>query len=244
MVHSWTLQSQARLAPQRVLQSAIAPPTLVRPDSWAAAKSAAIFNSPPNWVIGVEADASWANPQGGGDGSQQMEGAALIGTLSGITTSVALMESLPRELISLRLQQAGSVTPSVVWAKEWFMPREAPPGRATSINSLAKSRPLPAVQCRSFHSPRNVCLQIRRSSRPFNFAASETRLGWTIGAGIEWAVWENWSVKLEYDYLDFGSSTVTFNDPVLGAAAISVSQRISEVKLGVNYRFGSPLPTY
>jgi len=79
---------------------------------------------------------------------------------------------------------------------------------------------------------------------PFNFGASETRVGWTVGAGVEWAVWQNWSVKLEYDYLDFGSRTVTFNDPLLGAANISVSQRISEVKLGVNYRFGSPLPTY
>jgi len=44
--------------------------------------------------------------------------------------------------------------------------------------------------------------------------------------------------------LDFGSQTVTFNDPLLGPANISVSQRISEVKLGVNYRFGSPLPRY
>jgi len=79
---------------------------------------------------------------------------------------------------------------------------------------------------------------------PFNSAASETRLGWTVGAGVEWAFWDNWSVKLEYDYLDFGSRTVTFNDPLLGAATISVSERISEVKLGVNYRFGSPLPTY
>ena len=79
---------------------------------------------------------------------------------------------------------------------------------------------------------------------PFNFGASETRVGWTVGAGVEWAVWENWSVKLEYDYLDFGSRTVTFNDPLLGAANISISQRISEVKLGVNYRFGSPLPRY
>src|SRR5262249_29390542 len=42
----------------------------------------------PNWVIGVEADASWANPQGGGNGSQQTEGAVLIGTVPGITTLV------------------------------------------------------------------------------------------------------------------------------------------------------------
>ena len=91
--------------------------------------------------------------------------------------------------------------------------------------------------------PRNVWLGTTFVT-PFNFGASETRVGWTIGAGMEWAGWENWSVKLEYDYLDFGSRTVTFNDPVLGAANISVSQRISEVKLGVNYRFGSPLPRY
>ena len=96
---------------------------------------------------------------------------------------------------------------------------------------------------RSFRCPLSVFLRITVVT-PFNFAASETRVGWTVGAGVEWAVWENWSVKLEYDYLDFGSRTVTFNDPLSGAANISVSQRISEVKLGVNYRFGSPLPRY
>src|SRR6266404_7589257 len=32
------------------------------------------FQFARNWVIGVEADASWANPQGGGNTSQQNEG--------------------------------------------------------------------------------------------------------------------------------------------------------------------------
>ena len=124
------------------------------------------------------------------------------------------------------------------------MPRAAPLGRATSINSSARSRPPLAVQWQTVPFPPQCVFVNPTIVTPFNFSASETRVGWTVGAGIEWAVWENWSVKLEYDYLDFGSSTVTFNDPVLGAATISVSQRISEVKLGVNYRFGSPLPTY
>jgi len=26
---------------------------------------------------------------------------------------------------------------------------------------------------------------------PFNFSASETRVGWTVGAGVEWALWDN-----------------------------------------------------
>jgi len=25
-----------------------------------------------------------------------------------------------------------------------------------------------------------------------------------VGTGIEWAIWNNWSIKAEYDYLDFG----------------------------------------
>src|SRR6266446_2782059 len=136
------------------------------------------------------------------------------------------MAPLPRELISLRLRRAGSATPSVVWAKVWSTPR----------GGAAWARDRYQFNGQVLTSPSFVT--------PFNFGASETRVGWTVGAGVEWAVWENWSVKLEYDYLDCGSRTVTFNDPLLGAANISVSQRISEVKLGVNYRFGSPLPRY
>src|SRR5215469_18804019 len=39
--------------------------------------------------------------------------------------------------------------------------------------------------------------------------ASETRTGWTVGGGIEWAFWSNWSAKAEYDYYDFGTRTLT-----------------------------------
>jgi outer membrane immunogenic protein len=32
----------------------------------------------------------------------------------------------------------------------------------------------------------------------------QDRVGWTVGTGIEWGLWQNWSVKAEYDYIDFG----------------------------------------
>ena len=70
-----------------------------------------------------------------------------------------------------------------------------------------------------------------------------TRFGWTAGGGVEWGFWQNWSAKLEYDYLDFGSATETraasyYNgttglDPLLR----DVDFHMSVVKLGVNYRF-------
>jgi len=31
------------------------------------------------------------------------------------------------------------------------------------------------------------------------------RTGWTAGAGMEFALWRSWTLKLEYDYLAFGS---------------------------------------
>ena len=36
---------------------------------------------------------------------------------------------------------------------------------------------------------------------------SSTRTGWNAGAGLEYMLTPRWSAKLEYDYLDFGSTT-------------------------------------
>ena len=82
----------------------------------------------------------------------------------------------------------------------------------------------------------------------FAGTGDQTRVGWTIGFGAEWAFMNNWSAKLEYDFMDFGSKTVTINGTILpGTANIPASfgvvndQTISEVKLGANYKF-MPLP--
>jgi outer membrane immunogenic protein len=194
------------------------------------------FQFAANWVIGIEADASGANPQGGGDGRLQTEGAVLNGTLPGITTVVNSNGSASSRTDFIatatgRLGYAfGRLGEGMVYAKG---------GAAWAHDKYQFNGQVLTSAC---GDPQ--CVLVNSFVTPFNFGASETRIGWTVGAGVEWAVWENWSVKLEYDYLDFGSRTVTFNDPLLGAANISVSERISEVKLGVNYRFGSPLPRY
>ena len=72
--------------------------------------------------------------------------------------------------------------------------------------------------------------------------ASETRTGWTVGGGIEWAFWNNWSAKVEYDFYDFGTRSVTLAGTFAGAPitvpGVDVKQTISAVKFGINYRFG------
>jgi outer membrane immunogenic protein len=71
---------------------------------------------------------------------------------------------------------------------------------------------------------------------------SDTRTGWTAGAGIEWGFWNNWSAKLEYDFLDFGSERYVFN---IGGVATTadIDTQAHVVKAGLNYRFnwGAPV---
>ncbi len=76
---------------------------------------------------------------------------------------------------------------------------------------------------------------------PEHETASDTRTGWTAGGGVEWAFWSNWSMKAEYNYYDFGTSSVTLVGTFAGVPievpGIEIRQRISVGKFGVNYRF-------
>jgi outer membrane immunogenic protein len=80
------------------------------------------------------------------------------------------------------------------------------------------------------------------------WSGSETKLGWTIGGGFEWAFTRNWSVKAEYLYLDFGSVDAAgmIVNPVGGlgnpsgyANGISTSADLTAhiARAGVNFRF-------
>jgi outer membrane immunogenic protein len=73
-----------------------------------------------------------------------------------------------------------------------------------------------------------------------SYSDSITRSGWLVGAGWEFGLTQNWSVKVEYDHIMFGSHDVWWNyqyatppDPW----SFHIKQSIDVVKLGVNYRF-------
>ena len=67
---------------------------------------------------------------------------------------------------------------------------------------------------------------------PYDLQASETRFGWTIGGGVEWAFWQNWSANLEYAYYDFGNRSVS-----LSGVPGNIKQNVQTVTVGVNYHF-------
>jgi len=64
-------------------------------------------------------------------------------------------------------------------------------------------------------------------------------VGWTAGAGIEYAVTNNWSIKSEYLYADLGNQSLNeFNPGFPTFTQYSFNDiKISIVRFGLNYRF-------
>ncbi|HEY5305466.1 MAG TPA: outer membrane beta-barrel protein [Pseudolabrys sp.] len=77
-----------------------------------------------------------------------------------------------------------------------------------------------------------------------NPTGSDTRLGWTLGAGFEWAFNNNWTVSFVYNHYDFGSHSVTLTDAVNSStpASIDVKTQIDTAKVSLNYRFRAGTP--
>lgn len=77
--------------------------------------------------------------------------------------------------------------------------------------------------------------------QPYELQGSETRTGWTLGGGVEWAFWQNWSADLNYAYYSFGSRSPTLSGqvPYVGnvSEAANIRQNIQTVTLGINYHF-------
>ena len=63
---------------------------------------------------------------------------------------------------------------------------------------------------------------------------SKTKVGWTVGAGAEYAITNNWSLKSEYLYTDLGKTT--FDLPGPGPDA-DVKVPFHTVRVGLNYKF-------
>jgi outer membrane immunogenic protein len=80
---------------------------------------------------------------------------------------------------------------------------------------------------------------------PFTNTVSDTRTGWMVGAGLEYGFLPNWSAKIEYNFMDFGSETYQFTrfaPAPAGVSSADIDQQVHVVKFGINYRFGWGAP--
>jgi outer membrane immunogenic protein len=65
------------------------------------------------------------------------------------------------------------------------------------------------------------------------------RTGWTAGIGLEYGISANWSAKVEYDYLSFGSQALNLTTPTTPSYSSNAGLNVHEIKAGVNFQFGA-----
>lgn len=67
----------------------------------------------------------------------------------------------------------------------------------------------------------------------FPFSESQTRVGWTVGVGVEHAVTQNWTVRAEYLYANYGRRDF----PTIPLAGVRLETH--KFRVGVNYLFST-----
>lgn len=185
-----------------------------------------------SFLVGLDADASGANISGN---TTQTQSVGLIGPIIPAITNVNSngIFSEKTNFLTTATGRVGYVYlgRGVIYGKG---------GVAWTNNKYDFNGTVRTDSCAVFQFvPPQCALSNPTVVTPFDFNASEMRRGWTAGVGIEWAFVNDFSVKFEYDYLAFGSQTLSFTGPGFGATSVSVDQHISVVKFGLNYLIGN-----
>ena len=76
----------------------------------------------------------------------------------------------------------------------------------------------------------------REATTPITQSLSDVRTGWTAGGGVEYALSNNWSARVEYRYADFGAK----NDvPAIAFPRFIErhTETVQSVRVGFSYKF-------
>lgn len=173
-----------------------------------------------NWLAGIGGDFSWAHIDGQTDDPffAGKNGAPL--------------------LLNSTTDRMGTVTGRVgyIWDRVLFF------GRGGAAWAHSKY----SIQNLTFWgNPVSDWCRVGGVDTACNPSATQTRSGWTVGGGFEWAFADRWSVGIIYDHYDFGTRSVSLTDPngrqgVPVTGPVEIKQTIDAVRLSLNYRFVPP----
>lgn len=74
------------------------------------------------------------------------------------------------------------------------------------------------------------------TGRNVNGSKDDTRVGWTLGAGLEYAITDNVTVKGEYAYVDLGDKNRTWTNGI-DFLTVKEETNFHVVRAGLNYKF-------
>jgi outer membrane immunogenic protein len=202
---------------QRSQSAVVYPPLLsIGVSGWLAGGQIGANYQVGSWVWGIEAQASAANIKG----SSLCTSSSVIRDTwtSGTSTCTSKIDALGTAAIRF----------GYTFERLWWYGKVG----AAWINSNYQSR----LFTNAFTFPAST------QGTELLFSANELRWGWMVGTGLEYAFTDNWSAKIEYNYMDMGSHSILFTEPnAVDQPAhhkADITERLHVVKIGVNYRFG------
>lgn len=177
-----------------------------------------------DWVFGLETDAQWTGQRGSASttcpatviGGPCLPGVTIVP--AGALGTVANLDQKLEWFGTFRGRVGSLVGPTVLF----YATGGAAYGTVKTDIALAG------------FTPAGLPIGISGSS-------SDTRVGWTVGAGVEWMFVPNWTAKVEYLYMDLGtvSSAVVLPTATGFAIGASLDSRIRDniIRGGINYKF-------
>jgi outer membrane immunogenic protein len=177
-----------------------------------------------NWqtgpvVLGVEADVSGANIEGRGDCTSAVGFGSVLNTNSSCHTSMSWLATFTG--------RAGFAVEHALWYVKGGVALAHFNHDITSGSAILEI--------------------VKPADSGAAASASETRTGGAFGVGVEYAFWSNWSAKLEYDYMDFGTRSLTFAQTFVLTGAVGptasfintmdLREQVHVIRAGLNYRF-------
>jgi outer membrane immunogenic protein len=166
----------------------------------------------PLWIVGVEGDLAW--------GRNNKTSAGIPGTFeNGIRPQAAQFDSSNVTLGwdgSLRGRVGFLATPTWLLYATGGLAWQQADINASCLGNLP-----------------SWCIAVR------NETFSTTRMGWTVGGGVEALIWNNWLLRAEYRYSDYGNIGHTFfaNAPV-DQVVMNESLKTHVGLVGLAFKFG------
>jgi outer membrane immunogenic protein len=207
------------------------------------------------WVFGLEADIQGFGEKGSTNAVCPGATPSALGTVASVSSACSvghLGDTAPFNVLAL------PVTNSLSEKIEWFgtfRGRIGPTITPTILAYVTGGLAYGSVKSSDTVSGTNITNPAGQGVNggtvltPVNatFGNSSTRVGWTVGAGIEGVISGNWTAKLEYLYIDLGNVSGSFITPVVAPSGnfvtASYNSHVTDniLRVGVNYRWGGPV---
>ena len=189
----------------------------------AGGQAGANFQFAERWVVGVVADGDWARISGSSTGCSTF-------TTTGLTSGCGTNKS--------QLNDFGTVRGRFGYAFGNLL------FYGTGGGAWGNSTGTHSTTCVSSTSPVAICPGASTAFTGGAASFSHTLTGWTAGAGIEWGILRNWTVRLEYLHVEFDGVVTGFSTTTTTArgantitSSMSSNNGFDVVRVGVNYLF-------